>query len=93
MSDELNPYPGNLRHHTVPAKEERAKILIDMMNDDQKDELYEVSRAELSKELDQLVAACHSFQGAYSLCSYLSEDMDEIWSLADQIIYLAANEK
>lgn len=93
MSDALNPYPGNLRHHIVPAKEERAKILRDMMNDDQKNGLYKVSRAELRKELDQLVAACISFQNAYAMSDDTSDRAGDIWFLAEEIIKRAAHEK
>lgn len=45
MSDQLNPYPGNLKQHKVD-KEEQRNLLCEMMADDAKNGLYDTAKLE-----------------------------------------------
>jgi hypothetical protein len=53
--EHLHPYPGNLKHHKVD-KEERRKLLCEMMKDDAKSGLYnEKKRHPLLRDSDLAV--------------------------------------
>ena len=65
MSDELNKYPGNLKHHNVD-KEERRKLLCEMMDDDAKSGLYNEKKREPLKEQD-ILDVCERYADNYPI--------------------------
>lgn len=52
-----------------------------------------MTRKEWEAELDQLVAACHSFQGGFLLedDDDRTDKLEEVWSLTEDIINVLEN--
>ncbi len=63
MNDELNPYPGNLKHHRVePLLSDEQVLDLRSYPPEEIRDIYEAARAKDAKLIQRLVDALHGLQ-------------------------------